>query len=487
MFAKLNNLNIRNKMLLGYLAPAAIYLGFPVVVIATTNQVLKTFQETERVQHVLGETTNISLGAEQMVRGLRGYLINKNNDFLTDFYTGAELALQSADNVGPTVKDPEQRIRLQRMRELVKQYYEGTNEDIVRLVLQNQTATAIAVFNTNKYKKVVNEFLEVNREFRETELNVVNQKTKMTKEALSVLVSTLVVGSVLLVVFGAGMAWLMSSGIVATIDRAISSIASSSTEIAATVEEQERMASQQAASVNQTTTTMDELGASSRATSQQIETAASQAMQALSLAGLGTKAVEETLKAMATLKTRVEDMQGQIMQLSEQTDRIGNISTLVSDLANQTNMLALNAAVEAVRAGEHGKGFGVVASEIRKLSDRSKKSATQINLLVADIQKAINSTVMVTDEGTKTVESGVNIASETAAAFAGVANAINNVVLSSQQVSLNAKQQAVAIEQVVEAMNSLNQAAAQTASGITQTKVGTQKLNEAALDLKAII
>lgn len=81
----------------------------------------------------------------------------------------------------------------------------------------------------------------------------------------------------------------------------------------------------------------------------------------------------------------------------------------------------------------------------------------------------------------------MNIASETAAAFAGVANAINNVVLSSQQVSLNAKQQAVAIEQVVEAMNSLNQAAAQTASGITQTKVGTQKLNEAALDLKAII
>ncbi|MBD0340785.1 MAG: chemotaxis protein, partial [Microcoleus sp. Co-bin12] len=354
-------------------------------------------------------------------------------------------------------------------------------------VLQNQTATAIAVFNTDKYKNLVNEFLKVNREFRETELNLVNQKTKITKEALSFLVSTLLVGSVLLVLFGASIAWLISSGIVATIDRAISSIASSSTEIAATVEEQERMASQQAASVNQTTTTMDELGASSRATSEQIETAASQAMQALSLAGVGTKAVEETLKAMATLKTKVEDLQGQIMQLSEQTDRIGNISTLVSDLANQTNMLALNAAVEAVRAGEHGKGFGVVASEIRKLADRSKKSGTQINLLVADIQKAINSTVMVTDEGTKTVESGVNIASETAAAFAGVANAINNVVLSSQQVSLNAKQQAVAIEQVVEAMNSLNQAAAQTASGITQTKVGTQKLNEAALDLKAII
>ncbi|PSB52316.1 chemotaxis protein [filamentous cyanobacterium Phorm 6] len=486
MFAKINKLKIRNKMLLGYLVPAAIYLGFPALVFGTTNQVFKTFTEVERVENTVGETSNISAGAEQMVRGLRGYLINKNQDFLTDFQEGAELARKSANNVDHIVKDPEQRTRLQRMRELVNQYYDGSNE-IVRLLQQNQTAKAIAVFNTGKYTNFVNEFVEVNRAFRETELKMIKEKTQMTKEALSFLVSTLLVASLLLVLFGAGIAWLISSGIVGTIDRAISSIASSSTEIAATVEEQERMASQQAASVNQTTTTMDELGASSRATSQQIETAASQAMQALTLAGAGTKAVEQTLEAMATLKTTVQDMQGQIMQLSEQTDRIGNISTVVSDLENQTNMLALNAAVEAVRAGEHGKGFGVVASEIRKLADRSKKSAAQINLLVADIQRAINSTVMVTDEGTKTVDYGVNIAEETAAAFAGVANAINNVVLSSQQISLNAKQQAIAIEQVVEAMNSLNQAAAQTACGITQTKVGTQKLNEAALDLKAVV
>jgi methyl-accepting chemotaxis protein len=190
---------------------------------------------------------------------------------------------------------------------------------------------------------------------------------------------------------------------------------------------------------------------------------------------------------MSNLKIKVTSMQGQIMQLSEQTDQIGSISTLVSDLANQTNMLALNAAVEAVRAGENGKGFAVVAAEIRKLADQSKKSAEKINLLVIDIQRAINSTIMVTDEGTKTVEAGVNIAEETSQAFAGVANAINNVVLSSQQISLNAKQQVIAIEQVVDAMNSLNQAASQAATGISQTKLGTQKLNTAALELKSVV
>lgn len=486
MFSKLKKLNIRNKMLLAYVAPAAIYLGLPFLVYQNTNQVLSSLKEVERIENAIGTTNNMSVGTEQMVRGLRGYLINKNPQFLNDFKTGAELTRESANSVKSIIKNPEQRTRLERMLNLSNEYYNNSNE-IVSLLQQNQTAQALAIFNTGKHTVFVNEFVETHRQFRELELDLIKQETKKTKESLIFLISVLVVGSIFLVLLGAVIAWLVSSGIAKNIDRAISSIAISSSQIAATVEEQERMASQQAASVNQTTTTMDELGASSRATAQQVETAAIQAMQALNLAGGGTKAVKQTLEAMATLKTKVQDMQGQIMQLSEQTDRIGNISTLVSDLANQTNMLALNAAVEAVRAGEHGKGFGVVASEIRKLADRSKKSAAQINLLVADIQRAINSTVMVTDEGTKTVESGLNIAEETAAAFTGVANAINNVVLSSQQISLNAKQQAIAIEQVVEAMNSLNQAAAQTACGISQTKIGTQKLNEAALDLKAVV
>lgn len=107
---------------------------------------------------------------------------------------------------------------------------------------------------------------------------------------------------------------------------------------------------------------------------------------------------------MSTLKDKVNALAEQILHLSEQTQQIGGISELVGNLANQTNMLALNAAIEAARAGEHGKGFGVVAGEIRKLADQSKKSAEKINALVTDIPGAINTTVIVTDEGTKTVD-----------------------------------------------------------------------------------
>ena len=272
-----------------------------------------------------------------------------------------------------------------------------------------------------------------------------------------------------------------------SVNEIVRAIASSSSQIAVTVEQQERIASQQLYAVDRTATTMDELGESSKACAEQAEAAAFGATQALKLTAGGSQAVDNTLKEMATLTKNVAAIQTQILRLSEQTDRIGNISSLVSDLANQTNMFAINAAVEAVRAGESGKGFAVVANEIRKLGDQSKESAIKINALVADIQKAISSTAMVTGDGTKTVENGVKLARKTADSFAGVAEAIDRIVLNSKQIYFTARNQAIAIEDVVEAVNSLNLAAQETASGISQVKLGISQLNQAAQNLKSVV
>jgi len=264
-------------------------------------------------------------------------------------------------------------------------------------------------------------------------------------------------------------------------------VSSFSMQILSTIEEQERMISQQSFSVRETTVTIDQLNSSSQQSAQQAEGAAAGARQALERAEQGSKTVEKTLLEMGMLKVKVEEIAEQIISLNQQTNQIGNISALVTDLANQTNMLALNASVEAVRAGDQGKGFAVVAAEIRRMADESKKSAQNINRIVTDIQTAINSTVTVTNEGTKKVNIGVEIAQKTAEAFTDVSVAIEQVAVSSQQIALNAKQQANATQQIVEAMNSLNQGAAEVATGITQTKLGTQQLSEAALNLRDVI
>jgi methyl-accepting chemotaxis protein len=473
-------------MLLGYTTPAVFYVIIGTMAYTITEQVFKTFEEVERVQSTIIEMNNMSLSAQEMVRSSRGYLLSKNERFFNEFQEGIKSARQSADKIVKEVKADEQKERIQRMLDIMNEYYEGSDQ-LNRLVRQGKQGEALAIFKTGKYTEFVKEFDQLTDQFNKFERERLQKETNAAKESLSFLRLSLLIGSLLLLLFAIIIAWLIAGGVAGTINQAINAIATSSTEIATTVEEQERMATQQATSVHQTTTTMDELGASSQVTAEQIETAVAQARQALSLAYSGTKAIGMSLDSMNKLKTKVEKMQEQIVHLSEQTGQIGNISTVVSDLANQTNMLALNAAVEAVRAGENGKGFSVVATEIRKLADQSKKSATQIYSLVADIQDAINSTVMVTDEGTKTVEDGSMIAEETAQVFAGMTDSINNIVVNSQQILLNAKQQAIAIQQVVDAMNALNQAAAQAANGVTQTKIGTKKLNEAALELQAII
>ncbi len=301
------------------------------------------------------------------------------------------------------------------------------------------------------------------------------------------LLLNLILGTGLTALIASGLAVLFANRATKLIQGIASAIASSSTEIAATVEEQERTVSQQASSVNETTTTMDELGASSRQSAEQAEASAAGASQALNLAEGGTQAVQQTLKGMNTLKEQVNEIANAIIRLSEQTGQIGSVSSLVGDLANQTNMLALNAAVEAARAGEHGKGFGVVATEIRKLADQSKKSSEKISTLVGDIQSAINKTVMVTDEGTKKVDQGLELAERTAETFTGVADSVNNVFLNSQQISLSAKQQAIAVQQIVTAMNSINLGAKESATGITQVKSSAQQLKDAAQKLKAVV
>lgn len=308
----------------------------------------------------------------------------------------------------------------------------------------------------------------------------------ISKTQVSVLLG-MTVGPLTAIILGIALSIAIAKPLDKALKGIINMIVSSSTEIAATIEQQERIAVQQAASVNQTTTTMDELGASSRQSAMQAESALENASHVLNMAAEGSKVVQKTQQGMLTLTEKVGGIAEQVLHLSQQTNQIANITNLVSDLANQTNMLAINATVEAVRAGEQGKGFGVVAREIRRLADQSQQSAAEINDLINDIQNAINKTVMVTDEGNSTLDHSLKLTEGTAETFNHVANAINSVVVSSQQIYLNTKQQALAIEQVVDAMNALNKGSAEAASGITQSRIGTQKLNQAALNLRYVV
>lgn len=281
--------------------------------------------------------------------------------------------------------------------------------------------------------------------------------------------------------------WSLGRGLSRSMEEVVGVVSSSSAEMATTLNQQERIISQQSASAHETNTTMEELRASSRQTAEQAEDSSILSKKVLELSEEGLDQVEEMLSAMAETKEKVGAIAHQIVRLSEQTSQIGNITGLVTDFAAETKMLAMNAAVEAVRAGEHGKGFSVLSVEIRKLAGESKRSADKISQLVEEIQKATNATVMVTEEGTKKVSASMVMASSTAETFQEVADSIGGATESVQQIALNAQQQAVAVNQVVEAMGALSDGAKEASDGMGQVKVGIASLNDAAQKLKSMV
>lgn len=435
------------------------------ILVESISEVNRTYQIKENLQ----ELEKLLVDAET---GQRGFIFTGREDFLEPYNQATKLIARDFDLLRRDLKNEEQKRSLIEVENLTQQKLDELARTIT-LKRQGREQELRTIVLSGQGKNIMDDFRDEVSRMQVVEDELLADRRAAATRAEQFASLTSLGGTLIAIVLGSSVAFFIARRVVQPINQVATAIASSASEIAAAVEQQEYTASQQAAAVSETTTTMDELSASSRQSAEQAEAAASSAQQALVLVDGNGSGGRQAGLHHTSLRDKVGQISEQILRLSEQTSQIGSISILVSDLANQTNMLALNAAVEAARAGEHGKGFAVVAAEIRKLADQSRKSAERINSLVSDVQNATNSTVMVADEGTKTVE--------------GIVTTINNITVNNQQISLTAKQQAIAIQQVVDAMISLNQRALETASGISQTKVSTQKLNEAAHDLKAVV
>ncbi len=262
-----------------------------------------------------------------------------------------------------------------------------------------------------------------------------------------------------------------------------SQLSSAAAEIMAATTQQASSASEQSAAITQTTTTVDEVKTIAEQSVVRAQEVADSSQRTVEVSRAGQQAVQETIASMAQIKTRVEGIAENILALSEQTQQIGEIIATVNDIAAQSNMLALNASVEAARAGEHGKGFAVVAVEVRNLAEQSRQATAQIKAILSDIQRATNATVMATEEGTKGVDEGVQLAAQTKAAIQQLSGAIDESAQVAMQVVAGGQQQASGVEQVALAMQNINQATTQSLASTRQAEQAAQDLNELARSL----
>ncbi len=191
----------------------------------------------------------------------------------------------------------------------------------------------------------------------------------------------------------------------------------------------------------------------------------------------GEAAIDQTLTALGEIQSRVGEIARQITELRERASQIGGITDTVKELADQSNMLALNAAIEAARSNEQGKGFGVVAQEIRGLADQSVQAASRVGDILEDIGQAVQVAVSITEDGSKRIEGGLAQVKASGANLSELSTMVNESAAAVREIATAVNQQTAGFAQILSAVNDLSRMMDDAVRGIdsTKTAIGTLK------------
>lgn len=263
------------------------------------------------------------------------------------------------------------------------------------------------------------------------------------------------------------------------------SLNSATAEIFASSQQQAAATSEQAAAVQQANATMSQLAQSGAQIADRAKQVATAAEATSTASATGLQSVRNTTSTMDNIRQQAEAVAENVIALSEKTQTIGDIIASVNDIAEQSHLLALNASIQAAVAGEHGRSFAVVANEMKNLASQSKQATVQIRSILSDIQKGITSSVMLTEEAVKRVDTGRQQASVADQAIRKLTESVEDSIRAFQQIVGGSGQQQIGFEQVTHAFRNIGVASQQTATSTKQTEKAAANLSVLTQELRS--
>ena len=279
------------------------------------------------------------------------------------------------------------------------------------------------------------------------------------------------------------------SGELAVHSRELSSVADETTssvlQLNAAIEQITTGAQEQARATQETVAVIGEMSRDVHEVAEGARSLESAAAQTETVARSGAETVQEAMRGMEEIRERVLTTEEKIRALSEHSDRIDDVTRVISHLAAQTNLLALNAAIEAARAGEHGRGFAVVADEVGRLAAHSAQSSREIARLIGDIRTGIEGVIQATAASTAQVEDGMQLSRRTAQALEDILSAVHGTNEQLRRVASNAQEMTDRIERVTALVHGVASVAEESAAAAEEMAAQSAEVEQSIASISA--
>ncbi len=264
-------------------------------------------------------------------------------------------------------------------------------------------------------------------------------------------------------------------------------VASASVELSATAEEISKGTDTLTSRASQTAAAVEEMNATVGQVAQNSGKAAGLAQETVKTAQEGGTVVTSTISGMQQLSEAVSSSATIISDLGKSSDQIGEIVRTIEDIADQTNLLALNAAIEAARAGEQGRGFAVVADEVRKLAERTTKATKEIGDMIRQIQQDTRGAVESMQQGTQKVTAGVDLVNKTGDALSQIVRMVSESADMIRQIAVASEEQSVATQQIASDIENVAKVTKESSSGAHESAKASHDLSQLAVELQGIV
>ena len=475
------------KIGLGFATVVALAIAISVVSILSLHN---TVSSKDRVIDVHGELIagayRLALNDAREIIAVRGYLLDQNENRVEAIRQLRKQTQTELVHLRDLANSADESALLDRIAEADTAYQNSTDTVMALRRSSAKTASVVAAFEEQlapaqrALAKTMDTYLAHVQRVR-TEAARASTEAASRASTLVTLIAALAV--LIAVVLGV----VLTRTLGRQIGAAVGQVQSSSAELQAAANQQATSAREQATAMSEIATTISELLATSRQIAESAQRVAQIANQTSSAANSGDGTVLSTSESVAGIRQQVDLIVNHMLDLGKKSQQIGGVLDIVSELAEQTNILAINATIEASGAGEAGKRFGVVADEIRKLADRVAVSTKEIRALIDDVRSAVNTTVMTTETGSKTVDAGTRQFAEVAAVFKQIAELVSTTMQAAREIELSTKQQSTAVEQVNIAIANVAQTTKETEATSTQTLQTASQLATLSKDLLRLV